>query len=294
MEHDTELVDSIRGSDPHERTSQDPPSALLVELRLRLKLALVGTRIGRVAQRARWLAHSGRRRRHPELWDFYLDDERIELALEQLIEPTWNCVDCGSHVGSILAQFRVLAPRGRHVAIEADGRKAAALTRRFSDVDVHAVALGSDAGWADFLVDRARPGFSRLLPNGGASADRSVSVPVARLDDLIDHDVDLIKIDIEGAELPALRGAKGLLSRCTPVLLFECGTDESLEQFGYDRSELYSLLVDEFGYSVHSLTDFLYGRPPMTLAEFHKAGLYPFPGFNYLALPAGTPVDRRL
>ncbi len=276
----------------HPRRSGTP---LLVNLKLRLKLALTGTPVGRLAENARWLTHVGRRRRHPELWDFYLDGRRTDLVLQHLVEPTWNCVDCGSHVGSVLALFRSLAPEGRHVAIEADEHKAVAIRRRFRDVEVHAVALGADTGWADFLVDRVRPGFSRVLPSGGPDERaQSVSVPVARLDDVIDHDVQLIKIDIEGAELPALRGAKSLLSRCQPVLLFECGTDESLRCFEYDRRALFSLLVEEHGYCVYSLIDFLYGRPPLTLAEFQKAGLYPFPGFNFLALPAGTPVTRRV
>jgi FkbM family methyltransferase len=262
---------------------------------LRVKHLLVGTPVGRVMQRVRWLASAGRRRRHPELWDLYLESERTDLVLRHLVEPTWNCVDCGAHVGSVLASIRSLAPDGHHVAIEADGQKAATLRRRFPDVVVHAVALGSHPGRADLLIDRSRPGFSHLVPAGGAPEHgRTVSVPVARLDDLVHHDVQLIKIDIEGAELSALRGARDLLTRCHPAVLFECGTDESLRTFGYDRAALYSFLVDDHGYAIHSMIDYLYGRPPMTLPEFQKAGCYPYPGFNYLALPAGTPTARRL
>jgi FkbM family methyltransferase len=264
-------------------------------LTLRLKHQLVGTLVGRVAQRVRWAGYAGHRRRHPELWDLYLESERTDLVLRHLVGPTWNCVDCGAHVGAVLASLRSLAPKGRHVAIEADEQKAAAIRRRFPEVEVHAVALGSHPGRAEFLIDRSRPGFSRLVPAGGSAAhDRTVSVPVAPLDDLVHHDVQLIKIDIEGAELPALQGARDLLSRCHPALLFECGTDESLRSFGYDRDALFSFLVDDAGYAIHSMVDFLYGRPPMTVAEFQKAGLYPYPGFNYLALPAGTPTTRRL
>jgi hypothetical protein len=49
-----------------------------------------------------------------------------------------------------------------------------------------------------------------------------VNVPMITLDELCFNDpVALIKIDIEGMELDALRGAGKLLRRCHPVIYFE-------------------------------------------------------------------------
>jgi FkbM family methyltransferase len=53
------------------------------------------------------------------------------------------------------------------------------------------------------------------------------AVVVRKLDDLIDPNikVDVIKIDVEGAELDCLKGATSTLSRSRPKVLFELHTD---------------------------------------------------------------------
>jgi hypothetical protein len=63
--------------------------------------------------------------------------------------------------------------------------------------------------------------------------------------------IDLIKLDIEGAELPALRGAKGILSRDpAPAILVEMA-DVNTRGFGYQAVETFDFLAG-LGYRFHS------------------------------------------
>lgn len=259
---------------------------------LALKQALVGTRLGRLLERVRWWASLPRRAGHPELWDLYLEPRRTDVALEALLKPDFNCLDVGSHVGSTLARFTRLAPEGRHTAVEAIPAKADSIRRRFDDVRVINAAVSSEAGTAT-LYEARNSGFSSLRRPLDQDVRAEFPVKVVRLDDVIESKVDFIKLDVEGAELPALRGAAEVLDRDRPIVLFECGPHGHTDAFGYSRADLFEFLHDR-GFTVYSITDFVYGRAPMSHEEFDKAGHYPYPGFNYLALSPEIPVERLL
>jgi FkbM family methyltransferase len=68
---------------------------------------------------------------------------------------------------------------------------------------------------------------------------------VTPLDDVVAGPVKFIKMDIEGAELFALRGAKRILSESRPVILLEA--ENHTERFGYQQQEIFDYLAG-FGY----------------------------------------------
>jgi hypothetical protein len=84
---------------------------------------------------------------------------------------------------------------------------------------------------------------------------RGVRVPIARLDTYIERHavarVDFIKMDIEGGERDALRGAERLFSRHRPVLLCEI-EPARIEPWAYDPHEILAA-VDEWQYDWFSL-----------------------------------------
>ena len=271
----------------------------MIRMPAAVKGRLVGTLPGRLLRRARWWSLFPRRLRNPELWDLYLEDRRTGVALAAVIDENSNCVDVGAHVGSTLRHILELAPGGTHVAIEADPDKALVLEKRFPPVMVVNAAVSSSSGSARFYRAR-RSGFSSLRPPIDSEVADEIDVDVIRLDDLLDGDfldgrmpnpIDFIKLDVEGAELPALQGGELLLKRWRPAVLFECGPHGTMDAFGYGRRDLYDHLR-HLDYDIHAIVDFVYGRDPLTAAEFDKAGTYPYRGFNYLALPAGSPVRR--
>jgi len=75
------------------------------------------------------------------------------------------------------------------------------------------------------------------------------SVYVDTIDSYDLHEVDLIPLDIEGAEFEALLGAKDTIRRCKPTLVLEI----KFTQDFYNRTveDLYTLLFD-LGYKTHS------------------------------------------
>lgn len=263
-------------------------------LMVRTKVNLVGTPIGHAYERMRWASFGVKRYRHPELWDFYLEPYRFDLALTHLIRDDSHCLDGGCHVGSVLAQMVNLAPNGTHTAVEPVPNKAKALSRRFPQVNLVTGALGAEKGTMTFFDDHS--GFASFHPDPmNTTADSGREVDVHTIDEIVgDGRLDLLKLDIEGAELWALKGARKTVEYNEPVVVIECGRDVVLAPFGYTRADMHEFVTDELGYSMYSIVDFLYGRDPLSRAEFDRAGVYPFRGFNYVCVPPSHAVPRRI
>ena len=59
--------------------------------------------------------------------------------------------------------------------------------------------------------------------------------------------IDVLKVDVEGLEIPVLNGARETLARCSPVIVIERCVLNS-EAYGYTKDDSHKLLV-ELGYS---------------------------------------------
>jgi FkbM family methyltransferase len=253
---------------------------------LYFKQLLIRTPLEGVAKEIRNAFQGLKVLRHPGLREVYLEEGRIDRALRRIIKPTSNCIDVGAHIGSSLSYIVRLAPEGKHIAFEPLPTKAAWLRRKFPEVDVKQMAVSDISGKVTFSENLSRPGFSGLRTTVG-SGDRThdLIVDCDRLDRVVPQDsrTDFLKVDTEGAELLVLRGAGELLKRDRPVILFESGPGGA-ERFGLTRKALFSFLVDEQGYSVYLVKDFLSGGKPIDFAAFDQAHVYPFQAFNYLAV----------
>jgi FkbM family methyltransferase len=89
------------------------------------------------------------------------------------------------------------------------------------NVRVVAKAAAEEAGTAQLWLPaggRGTEGRASLTPQG---TGRTIPVETIRLDSLDLADLGLIKIDVEGHELAALRGAAGLVERFRPTLVVE-------------------------------------------------------------------------
>ena len=254
---------------------------------LYFKHLLVRTPLEQPAQHLRDLAGFPRRRRYPELHEIYVEQDRIEQAMRQIIQPDSNCIDIGCHVGSSLSLIMRRSPHGRHLAFEPVPEKAMWLSRKFPEVEVKPLALGDKREKRAFYENTSRPGFSGFAKDL-TSHDKVVELTVEceMLDNVVDasRSYAYVKIDVEGAELLVLKGARQMIARDHPVILFESSHDGAAK-LGLKREGLFAIFTDELGYAVFLLKDFLEKRLPLTLDGFQKAAVYPFQAFNFLAIP---------
>ena len=140
----------------------------------------------------------------------------------QMITPPKGCaIDGGASVGlHTLALARSVGAGGRLFAFEAEPRLERHLRRTLSanglhQVSLHMLAAGDKNSKATFHVAKTI-GHSSLYALESDDQEReAVEVEIRRLDDVIAKDVlvDVIKIDVEGAELDVLKGAEQILQR---------------------------------------------------------------------------------
>ncbi len=254
----------------------------------RLKRSIIGTPLQPFAE---WLRHGPIAElgaaREPQLAQMHRDDRAVRRAMRRLIGRDTDCLDVGAHLGSMLATMMRLAPDGRHVAVEATPAKAASLAARFPKATILPFAVSDEDGTATLHTYEGAEGYNSLAPARGGDPKgregRMLEVPVRRLDDVLPDGFGpgFVKIDVEGFELPALRGAEATLRRCRPDILFECGPVGD----GAFGDDLFAYLTGALGYDVFAPSAIVGGEPPLTIDAFRERRTYPFAGFNYVARP---------
>jgi FkbM family methyltransferase len=186
-------------------------------------------------------------------------------AVLNLLEPGNTFFDIGANAGyfTVLAALRV-GPKGRVWAFEPNPTVRQQLRRHLeindlaSRVTVDDVALaGRDEDDVQFFVScwPENDGISSLTPSpetvarGGLSADATIRVRVRTFDTwmvsaTVDR-IDLMKIDVEGAELQTLKGMASTFDANRPKRII-CETPRDSEAVAFLRDRGYTMsMLDE-------------------------------------------------
>lgn len=186
----------------------------------------------------RWIAGSAIHR----CWLGFYEYEKQKWVSRE-VRPNSVFWDVGANVGFYSLLASKLVGSGKVFAFEPAPRNLSYLRKhlalnRAANVEVLAVAVSDRNGTSSFEVEET--GFM-----GHLSGEGSITVPTAALDSLVEAGKvlppDYVKMDIEGAELLALRGASRTFQQFRPVLFLathgrevETECRHLLELWGYD------------------------------------------------------------
>ena len=111
------------------------------------------------------------------------------------------------------------------------------------------MALGETEGSANMGMDSVSPTGDAVILSGGVKAwdnMRHTQVPVRPLDAVYQENgfgaCDFMKVDVEGYEIPFLRGAVSTIRRYRPIILGEFNTDY-MRDFGFSFGEVEQILA---------------------------------------------------
>lgn len=167
------------------------------------------------------------------------EPETVAL-MRRLLRPGDTIIDVGASIGYLTAvAASLVGPEGQVHAFEPVQRyrrrlEALASSNANYTILVVGCALGEKEGRAPIAITSgANIGWNTMVPGFMPAEDvaEEVDVPVRRLDDYLEEkglcDIRMIKIDVEGYELPVLRGLARFLDKRIrlPVILCEVAPD---------------------------------------------------------------------
>ena len=216
--------------------------------------------------------------RPDHVWEPQTTKALVELAHDDVIVG-------GAYFGDqAIVIAHALGASGICHAYEPNHEQADALARNvalngLTNVRVHTTGL-----WSDDHSQLRIVGDDAL--GGTVAADGGVESTTI---DLVDSDrIGMIMLDVEGAELQILRGARRVLGEHVPHVIFEIHRSYVDWSQGLERTEVAELLTG-FGYHLYAIRDFqsnidLADRPVelVPIATAHLDG--PPHGFNVLAV----------
>lgn len=286
---------SLLGREP-EPASIDPATPPLISAKFDQSLADI---LRTFVDSAEFAQQRGKLWFAPNTWVQMLIDERVRLWIDLgdagvsrgcltgsfepvetsfvlgLLKPGTHFVDIGANIGwfAVQAADRV-GPEGHVIAFEPRPTTSTWLRRSIEDngfsawAEVHACAVGPVKGEISIGTSSGtdNPGGTWTIANEAVEShfrngpSDIAKVPMVTLDEIVgDRRVDVIKIDIEGAEPLAMQGAERVLREQRPIIVSEINP-QMLELVSTLPTRDYVGRMKAFGYDCFELTHQGLGR----------------------------------
>lgn len=198
-------------------------------------------------------------------WDWKLEmilgryeKETTEL-FKRIVKPGMVVVDAGAHIGYFTRLFaRLVGPSGRVCAFEPDPDNFALLkqnTVRYPRVQPFVIALSDKSQHIEFYRHPTKTGSHSLIPQ--VESMEKIVVLAESLDSFCHrvevHHIDIIKIDVEGAEPQVLNGMQRLRQNNPDMKIVIEFQPENLKDPAALFAQLQKYLSVE--YDIYSSTD---------------------------------------
>jgi len=188
-------------------------------------------------------------------------DRLTQQIIKISVKPESTCVDIGCHKGEIFSQILKKSPKGGHYAFEPIPELYKSLKEKYGNTNhVFSFALSDSIGETSFQYVKNAPAYSGILKRKYAISNpdiEEITVKTITLDEIIGEKqkIDFIKIDVEGAEFKVLNGAKKIIAKYRPIIIFEFGKGAS-EFYNTTPEEIYNFF-DDLKMNIYTLKGWL-------------------------------------
>jgi FkbM family methyltransferase len=195
------------------------------------------------------------------LWQTGIWEKTETKIIQEYIKEGTVFVDIGANIGyySLLAARRV-GQAGKVYAFEPEPENYAMLVKNmefncYRNIVAVRKAVSNRNGVAEFLIDAVYPTQHRL--HNSKDKKDTIEVDVITLDNFFKdkgHKIDLIKMDIEGAEMFALEGMQKILNENENLVIVSEFNPRLLKKLGV-RPEDYLQKLAENGFNIYKIDE---------------------------------------
>ncbi len=197
----------------------------------------------------------------------YAGGQIHERSVTEMLIKSLDGSKCFVDIGTNLGWYTCLActhmPNGTIYGFEMDDLTFSLLKKNIAinncnNVEVHNMAVSDSAGEVSYEreINRPNPSFSMNTSATDKSSGRFVSINSIALDDFLESkelNPDVVKIDVEGAEMLVLKGMIQTIKQFKPTLFLEIHPQNILN-FKTSTSEIISFLLEN-NYNVFEIDD---------------------------------------
>ena len=224
-------------------------------------------------------------------------ETELTEKVTMLVRPGDVCLDVGANFGWYTTLFRkCCGDSGAVHAFEPVPPIYDELVDNFqlmetpANVFLNNLALGDAAGEIEVNVFAGLSTGHASMSNRGRSDGTAYKCEIVTLDSYLSDarvgDVNVVKVDIEGAEILFLRGAETLFAQKTPpIILMEMALEQT-GNFGYKPDGLIRFISDRAAYDFYAVNE--YTGSLKQIAGFPGDDI----GANVFCIPRGSYDDR--
>lgn len=163
-------------------------------------------------------------------------DEEVQKMMPYFDINKGNFIDIGANIGKFsIIMGKRLGKNSKVFAIEPHPENFKILKKniqlnKLSNVKAINAACSSSKRYLDLYLDEEGTGGHSIKKDAKSAGEKTIKVKSILLDSCKIKNVKLIKVDVEGAEADVLLGAKKILKRNHPKIIFEAWDEKYLNK----------------------------------------------------------------
>ncbi|MEZ5017644.1 MAG: FkbM family methyltransferase [Flavipsychrobacter sp.] len=190
----------------------------------------------------------GKRFKYINSYDFLhsLEEIFLEEVYKCSLGETPLIIDCGANIGLSVLYFKRAYPGAKIIAFEPDVNNYELIKQNIESYNLSGVELRKEAVWVkeETLKFKTMGSLGSMIVSG--ASDDTYDVKAIRLKELLAQEVDMLKMDIEGAEYQVIKDVAPELKNVKNLFLEYHGTFSEMSKL----SELFTLLTNS-GFSYY-------------------------------------------